>query len=181
MEAYAVVIVPPKKVREIVDRFRKIYAKYTGYKIPPHITIYPPFHLMNVSESVMIDKLKTGFSNIKSRTVKLKTINFFEGKNNVAYFSPDTPSSTYIKNFLVVATNSLKSIVKNVFDDNNYTPNKFNPHMTIAEKIPYETLPVIKKGLKDVNTNLTFKVASVFVYKEKDDGMWSKLAEIEFS
>jgi 2'-5' RNA ligase len=181
MSSYALIIVPPKRILGFVDGFRKKYAKYTNYAIPPHITVYPPFFIKDSSEEIIIDSLVKSFRQVEPQKVTFKSIDYFEGKNNVALFSPDKKSVAFIKDLLIRATELLGNKVKNVYDDYNFSPRKFKPHMTIAEKIPDDTLAEVKKELDKTQEILTFDVKSVCLYKQEGNlKMWRKLREINF-
>ena len=174
-------IIPPEEIISFVDSYRRRFAKYTSYIIPPHFTIYPPFYC-ELSEDKLIKQLSGAFSKVKSEKISMKTVSFFEGKNNVAFFSPTQESSKFIVHLLSMATNCLLNKVKNVYDDYNFTPEKFNPHMTIAEKVPPEIFPSVKDELNKINFNYSFDVDAVYLYKQSSNStVWSKMAKIKLS
>jgi len=183
MNSYVIVVVPPPKICKFVDEYRQKYAKYTEYVIPPHITIYPPFYFKDLNEKEVIKILQEKFLDMPSLKVTCQSINYFEGsKNNVAYFELDKNSALYMKKLLAKAIEALKDRTTYVYASAHlYTPPKFIPHMTIAEKIPSNVLPSAKKELASFKDKITFKVSSVFLYKQKGDSVvWGEVTEIKF-
>ena len=181
MDSYVVIIVPSEKILKFVDRYRKKNAKYTNYVISPHITIYPPFYLEGSSEEEVISLLKNEFLGTEPKIINFPSVNYFEGKNNVAYFGPDEQSLRYLKSFLIKTTKALKGKIKNVYDDYNFTPEKFKPHMTIAEKIPSKILPLVKEKLAKLDTSLSFDVTAIFLYGQKMRSViWNRVEKISF-
>jgi len=179
MAEYAIIVLPPGEAIEKVDKLRRKFAKYTSYVIPPHLTVYPPFYNQLSSEQVLIETLEEAFSISQPTSVNLKNFGFFEGKNNVAFIEPDDKSSIFLVDLLVTATNCLSGKAKNVYDDYNFSPENFKPHMTVAEKIPDDTFEQVKKELKNLNIDFSFPVSSVYLYGQ-DEGskIWNKVAEI---
>jgi 2'-5' RNA ligase len=181
MSQYVVIVVPSQEIIDMVDRYRKKYARHTSYVIVPHFTVYPPFSILSSNENEIINVLKNGLAGIGSQVVKFEKIGYFEGKNNVAFFEPNAESINYLKSLLVKTTKSLEGRVKNVYDDYNFTPEKFKPHMTIAERMPEDSFVAVKEELDGLNENGEFAVSSVFVYKcEPETNQWSNLCEVIF-
>lgn len=82
---------------------------------------------------------------------------------------------------MIKVTGGIGEKVKNVYDDYNFTPEKFKPHMTIAERIPEDVFIKIKGELEKQKESGQFIVNSVFLYKlEKDNNQWESLQEINF-
>jgi 2'-5' RNA ligase len=181
MNAYAVAVIPPKNIAEMVDFYRRKYAKYTSYAIVPHLTIIPPFYIQSGDEAEIIGVLEAGFKGTKPEKVVIEKIGYFEGKNNIAFFQPDSRSSAFLRNLLIKATGMLSGRVKNVYDDYSFAPEEFKFHMTIAEAIPGEHLPKIKEELSSVVFRDSFLVSSVYLFRNlNDSNIWSELVEIKF-
>ncbi|NQS88313.1 2'-5' RNA ligase family protein [Patescibacteria group bacterium] len=182
MNWYLVVIIPSREICDLVDRYRKKYAKYTGYVIPPHITIYPPF-LITSSQKEVIDALKESFFKTPVVKVKCDSVDFFESKNNnVAYFKPDKDSADLMKKFLIKTIKALKGKIKDVFEGHKYTLSEYSPHMTIAEKIPKRALSKVKKELSRFKGEIEFEVDSIYIYKQRSDSkIWEELTRIKFN
>ncbi|OGM26541.1 hypothetical protein A3D00_03500 [Candidatus Woesebacteria bacterium RIFCSPHIGHO2_02_FULL_38_9] len=179
---YLLIVVPPKEVIEYVDGLRGIYAKFTNYVIPPHVSIYPPFYSNFSSEFELVESLSGCFSHSSSFTVKMISVGYFEGKNNVAFLEPDGNSSKYLLKLLTKAVSCFGRNVKNTFSDYSFTPEKFKPHMTIAEKIPKEELSRLKKELSKEKVDESFEVNSVYLYRQsKGTSIWQERAKINFT
>jgi hypothetical protein len=77
---------------------------------------------------------------------------------------------------------SLIGNIVNVYGEYNIAPAKFNPHMTIAEKIPDNHLPKIKSELSSFRNIFKFEVNAVFVFKQNAGvKRWKLLQEISFA
>jgi len=172
---YVLIVIPPAEIISWVESYREKYAHYTEYKIVPHLTVYPPFYFGPDREDDLTVLLKTALSQVDPFVVNLNKIGFFEGKNNVVFVEPDKESSDFVKNLLVSATVVLRSRVKNVYADYNFTLDKFKPHMTIAEKLPPDLFIDVKKELEHMAVKKSFLVNSVWLYRERDN--WSKIWE----
>lgn len=176
------IIIPPQEIVDFVDNYRKQFARYTSYVIPPHFTIYPPFYSNFSTEDELITHLRNNFKKVKPEIISLKSIGFFEGKNNVAFFEPTLESSSHIVNFLTLAIKCLKDKVKNVYDSYNFTPEKFKPHMTIAEKIPSQEFPAIKEEFTKISVDWNFKVTAIYLYKQiPNTVIWTEVANIDLN
>jgi 2'-5' RNA ligase len=181
MDQYVIIVVPPKEIITKVDKYRKRYAKYTKYNIPPHITIYPPFFNLLPSEEILINNLQKSLGSKKPTQVNLLSINFFDGRNNVVYFEPDQNSSKFLLDLLLSVRKNLKNKIKNVFRNYNFSPEKFKPHMTIAEMIPKGIFMKIKREIQNVKVNYSFSVDSVFLYRLQNmPNVWVKVCEVKF-
>jgi 2'-5' RNA ligase len=181
MDSFALIIVPPREILDFVDEYRKRYAKYTNYVIPPHFTIYPPFYSNFRSESELIDELGATFSEVKPRQIAVTSVGYFEGENNVAFLEPTPESSAFLVTLLTLVTERFEGKVRQVYADYNFTPSTFTPHMTIAEKIPDWELPAVKDELGQVQGHRSFEVKGISLYKQPSGSLtWSEVARIEF-
>ncbi len=181
MNQYIIIVVPSLEIIERVDKYRKIYARYTDYVIVPHFTIYPSFYITPGYEENVIQLLRNSFKGTEVVTINFSGVGYFESGNNVAFFKPDTESSIFLKSLLLETTEILKGKIRNVHDDRCFLPENFSPHMTIAEKIPEEVFRSVKKELDDINEKGSFTVSSVFLYTQTvGENLWCNAAEITF-
>lgn len=181
MNQYAIIVVPSPEICQKVDKYRKKFAKYTNYVITPHFTVYPPFYIEPETKGEIISILKKSFVGTEVKTINFEGIGFFEEKNNVAFFKPDKESEEYLRSLLIKATKALQGRVKNVYNDYNFTPEKFKPHMTIAEKIPDDTFKEVKRELNNLVEKDSFPVLSVFLFKQAGgSNLWNNEIEILF-
>ncbi|MCK5285631.1 MAG: hypothetical protein KAJ58_00145 [Candidatus Pacebacteria bacterium] len=76
---------------------------------------------------------------------------------------------------------SLKDKVEDVYSDYRMSIKEFNPHLTIAERIPKNEFKKIKEELNSVKENLIFRCNSLCLYKqETKSSIWNKVEEIKF-
>ena len=182
MDQYIIIVIPPKEIIAKVNKYKKKYAKYTKYNIPPHITIYPPFFSLLPSEETLIEALIQSLKSKKPSRLNLQKVNFFEGRNNVIYFEPDNDSSKYLLDLVLWVSKSLRNKARNVFKDYNFSPDKFKPHMTIAERIPKNIFVNIRKDLQNIKVNFSFLIDSVYLYRlDNSARVWINISEIRFN
>lgn len=182
MNSYLITIDPPEEIIDIVERYRKKYMQYTNYKIPPHITIYPPFYLKQISEDGIFKSLKDNLRKIKPIDMDFSSINYFEGDNNIAFFAPDISSAKSIKEIFIAVINSLCDQTEDVYDDYKLSASEFNPHMTIAERVPNDKFETIKKELSEVKEKLSFGVEFVYLYKQEEkSSSWNKIGKVNLT
>lgn len=179
--AYLLAVVPPKKIADFADKYRKKYAKYTGYHTPPHITIYPPFHLTDIDEAQLKKFLEKNLLDTAPFQVCIDSFDYFIGKNNVVYFKPDNRSESVLKSVLVKIFPTLKSHTKAIYNYFIVEPDSYRPHMTIAERIPEEVLPKLKQELNGEKVNFTFEVNSVqLLVQPEGSKVWMVKENIKF-
>lgn len=158
---YFLGVVPPKKITDVVDKYRKKYAIYTSYHTPPHITVYPPFFLKGVGEAGFINLISESLKKTAPFPVRIESFDYFTGKNNVAYLKPDENSEEELRNLLKTILPKLQSHTKHIYDYFIDKVDDYHPHMTIAEAIPADALLKIKKELGLEKVNITFGVNSL--------------------
>jgi 2'-5' RNA ligase len=181
VDTYAIVILPPEDISKVIDSYRVKYARYTSYVIVPHITLVPPFFIEKESPIEIILSLEEGFKGLPPFKLILENVNFFEGKNNVAFVQPDVGSSDCIRNILRKTTSILGNRIRNAYNGYYFTPEKLVPHLTIAESIPESIFPEIKTEMGGLAFNYTFLVDSVFLFKQSEaSNIWHPQAEIKF-
>ena len=181
MNSYLITINPSKEVTDIVDRYRNKYAKFTTYKIPPHITIYPPFYLNKISENEVL-RLLAFLKKINGFCLNFNSVKYFEEGNNVAFFAPDKKSAVLLKKIFLKVVEKLRNKVKDVYDDYKLSVECFNPHLTISERILDNEFQKIKKELNKINENLVFKCEFLCLYKQEPKSrIWNKVGEIKFN
>ena len=180
MNSYLITIIPPENVANTVNKYRNKYSKDASDKIPPHITIYPPFHLQQISEEKMLNLLNKTFCETPSFNLNFDSVDYFEGNNNVAYFAPDKKSSDYLKETFSKTITSLSGNVEDVPADYTLSADSFTPHMTIVSKIPVEEFDKIKNELVDIKENLSFVCKFIYLYKQDEKSeIWNSVGKIE--
>jgi len=168
MDSYLVAITPDESVIKIVNEYRQKYARYTEYKIPPHITIYPPFYLKKIPEEGIRIILQNAVGEIKKKRITLGSINYFRNtNNNVVYFELNPVSASFVRGVFLRVFRALNYVVNYAHDDYVVTADNFNAHLTIAEKIPEKELEIIKSEIVAPRRKLFFRDWSVDLYKKK--------------
>jgi 2'-5' RNA ligase len=174
---YAVVLTFPEEfVRDISD-LRDKYQRYVSYTIVPHITLKMPFKPA-ADIAVINDMLIAVAEKTAPFTLVMGGIRFFEGANNVAYLAVKTgqPVTELHKDIV----NSLRGYVKEE-GRQIYELDRFTPHMTIAECIPDDAFPEIKKQLSGYDLHLQCEVSAFSLYSGRMDSEWQPKHVFELS
>lgn len=168
MTSYAVVLTFPQQVEKELKDLRDRYNKYVTYSIVPHITLKQPFK-SRVELSVVNERLSAVANRTKPFVLILDGVEYFEEVNNVVYVA--------IKNNKPVAdlhadiVRSLEGLVEAEYEV-DYGLDRFTPHMTIAEQIPDEVFPVVKKELSSYKANHKVAMDSFSLYNQGEDKIW---------
>ena len=178
-ETYLLAVIPPSRIIKYVDNFRDKYAGESIDRISPHITIFPPFFHFFSTELDLGDSISRVCLGYQPFRVNLTGVDFFEGKNNVAFFKPDDNSTMQLRNLLTKTIDGMSGKVVNKHDDYPIDSKRFVPHMTIAEQIPKTDFEKAKKELGEVKVNEEFDVNSIFLLK-KEKKNWNQVFEIKF-
>jgi 2'-5' RNA ligase len=169
MDTYLVAITPPPDTQAHIQEYRRRVTQYTGYKIPPHITLYPPFYLQNTTLEKMVDSIRTNLDYVHNGTVRLADIDSFTGYNNVIFFKPDDQSTTYLKNIFSAVHQALSGRVTDRFSDYAADANKFVPHLTIAERVPNGVWQTLQTQLLQHPVDISFPVNTIGLYEQAED------------
>lgn len=179
MKSYVLIVVPPEEEIAKINHLRQVYNQYTSYVIPPHFTVYPPFQLVDTDEQTLINLLGKGFNKVAGGQILTEGFGYFQGKNNVVFLNPNPSSETLLKQLLILAAESMAGKVKFVYPDYNFTPEKFKPHMTIAERIPGDKFEGVKSNIENQKIRVLFNLHNIFLYSnDKGSNIWSKIANI---
>lgn len=182
MKSYALVVVLPEEEIVKIDRLRQLYAQYTSYVIPPHFTVYPPFLLVSIDEQSLINLLSTSFKRTEGGQISTEGFGYFQGKNNVVFLNPKPLSASLLKQLLILATESLGEKVKFVYPDYNFKPEKFKPHMTIAERIPDDKFESVKSDVENQKLQVSFIMQNIFLYSnDEGSNVWTEVTKIPLS
>lgn len=181
MHVYVLAITPSPKACTTIQHYQGSYPQYVVYHIPPHITLYPPFHIQDSSEEAIISSLRENFSNYPYFTVDLTHVGYFEGANNVVYLGPSDESALLLKTLHAHILNILAPIVTHAFSDYTMSGKEFSPHLTIAERIPSEEFETIKKEFSGPAEPITFPATSIDLYRRSPETkQYDKILEIPF-
>jgi len=178
-ETYLLTVIPPLEVIKYVDGFRRKYAENMVGHISPHITILPNFYNGLSSELALKESLSKACSRCQSFRVSLNDVDFFEDKNNVAFFKPDDDSTVLLRDLMAKTITKMNGKIVNKYDDYPTDPKKFIPHMTIAEHISDSEFSKIKNELAQLSVDEKFEVNSVVLLKN-EQGSWRPIYEIRF-
>lgn len=178
-EKYLLAIIPPQPISDFVDNYRHQYDVNNLHSIPPHITVYPSFY-SSESEPKLIDKLNNIFNKNAPFRISFKSVDFFTGKNNVAFFKSDPESTLKIRNLLISTQLHLSDIITDVKLDYPTNSEQFTPHCTIAEDIPNCEFLNVRRDLESLSVNQSFDVNSIFLLR-KQQKKWLSISEINFS
>jgi len=162
MTSYAIVLTFPEEIEKELNVLRDKYNKYVRYSITAHLTLKQPFKL--------IADL-TVASRTRPFILELDGVAYFEGTNNVAYIA--IRNKRPVMDLHADIVRSLEGLVAGEYEENeDYELEKFTPHVTIAELIPDEVFPVIKKELSNYNQDYETNIDSFALYSQEEDAIW---------
>lgn len=175
MRSYLIAITPPEKICQIVDRYRMRYGSRATSNIPPHITIHQSFSLERISESDLIKIVGHVADRHHLHRVEIVGVSYFEGKNNVLYFKPDSATQEFTKNLFIDLSGVLSAKIRNRHLDFIVIAENFSAHMTIADKIPNDAFEIIKKAPISILEAIFFDVSSIDLYYQEANSSIYKL------
>lgn len=181
MHVYIVAITPSPESCTLIRRYQDLYPQYNRYHIPPHITLYPPFHLQNSSEEHITKLLQEEIGHLKRETIYVKDVGYFKGKNNVIYLKPNAPSTEWLRTVFSTVSQAIQEAVVHAFSDYSMDAKAYNPHITIAEQIPQEHFEYIKKEVGPIDP-FFFTVQGIDLYRRSPETkQYDKILEIPFA
>lgn len=164
IETYLIAVTPPAGVQKRIKRAQAMYHKTGPYHMPAHVTVYPPFN-SKLSLTEITELLRIKLTAVSARQLTWNSYGFFEGKNNVFYFKPDSQSTVFLKS---IFTKTLQALIGNISDAHDgyaTTHHDYHPHITIAEHLPIKKLIEIKKQAQKVTPPLRFFASRVDIYQ----------------
>ncbi len=177
MTLYAVVLTFSGEVAGRLNQLRDKYNRYVSYTIEPHLTLKPPF-TPEVALTVIREKLQAVAGRTEPFTLVLNGVKYFEAVNNVAYVAIETKHPVIDLHADVV--HALKGLVKQAEED-PYELERFTPHVTIAESIPQDVFPTVRKDLADYKIHLECEISAFSLYSGTWDGVWRPVSAFELS
>jgi len=137
--------------------------------------------LKNSTEKEIIQALGQKFRQTSPGKVVFSSINYFNNKRVVAFFQPDKTSRQYIKVLLSKGLDALKEKAEPQYNSYQFDAEKFEPHLTIAEKIPRREFSQVKKVLDQFRQTVSFAVGSVHLLRQTpESNQWKRLKELKF-
>lgn len=177
---YAVLFTFPQEVEEelkiLIDKYNK-YVTYSYY-LAPHITLKYPF-TVKTDFGVVEEKISTVADRTKPFLLILDGIEYWEGPNdNLAYVAIKNKRAVIDLHADIV--HSLSGLVDPEYEG-DMELERFRPHITIAQQIPHEVFPVVKKELSSYKVNHRAKMDSFTVYVYGEDKVWRPQTTFRFS
>jgi len=164
----AVVLTFPEDVRGALERLRERHNRYVSYSIEPHVTLKYPF-AVSCGLDLIEDRLTAVAGRMRPFTTVLNGVAFFEERENVAYVAIEDPGPVVRLHTEVVL--SLRGLT--VDDEGHYEFEDFIPHATIADAIPDEVFPAVKRDLSGLELRYSVEVASFSLFAAGEDGVWT--------
>lgn len=170
-ETYVVIVVPPKHIQTLVHDFRNHFKDTSEYKLPPHITLLPPFQLAPTHGKELIGVIRSIAAATSPMDALLTHTGVFENRPPVWFcgFSPSTTRSlrSLHKKLLkaIVALHSEHTLAYKTGPKHNV----FNPHMTLIEKVPKANKKSIAALIEPLIHPFSFAVGSIELYKRQSD------------
>lgn len=156
------------------SRLRAEYRHYVDYDIVPHMTLAFPFTPRGNIHTI-IGPLDAYAGITNPFTVIMDRTACFTGANNGVYVTVRDPREIRMLNIGIIGM--LEGLVYKFYADYDYS--SFVPHMTIAEKIPEEAFPVIRRKFAGMifNRKVVIRDFNLFI---KEGRMYRKEREFRF-
>lgn len=158
----------PEPENAFFAELKTLYHPEKTLSSPPHITLKPPFLMPN--RSYMLEKLaKVARYQEPFELVFDKIGSFKQLKYGTVFLEPET-------------SEKLKQIEIAVSTEIHYLPKtrNFHPHLTLAQRVPHESLAEVKSELRDLNLKLKLKIAALTLYQQTESGLWYPEKEFRF-
>lgn len=177
MIQYVIVIKPSPEISSQVERFFNDYRIYRHTTLPPHLTLLPPFSIVNLSDEKFINLLIS--QNWTPFSVNLDKVYFFEGRNKVIFLSPDSISNRTIDTLSRKIIDNIQPFIQIKTDPKS--SENFQSHLTLAKHVPgKEFNSVLYDAKKRFNLPLTFVCSGFSLYKNSGQG-WYLVKNIFFT
>ncbi len=172
MTFYAVALILPDKIEKELDRLRNGYSKQMVYISIPHLTLAYPF-VPTVKVPLLTNKLKQVAERTKPFILILKGIDYFAGRNNVAYIAVGNkrPLVELHRDITFALEGLCKDELKD--DQGNFNLDRYVPHVTIGEQIPDDLFPKIKQKLAESIIDYKIKMTSFSLFVKTQDEEWT--------
>lgn len=162
-----------ESVRKIQWEFASRFESSRQLKIPPHITLIPPFE----SENSFLESLKVLIESIclhqPTLSIRLNGFGFFREK--VIYINVEK-TVELIQFQEKIETNMVEQLG---FQRKSYF-NEFTPHVTVANRdLTSENFQKAKKEFMDRPFDATFSAHHIHVYKH-EQGVWKVFQHFSF-
>ena len=168
MNRFAVALVLPDKVEQILDSLRGEYARHMKYIDIPHVTLAHPFAL-KADRGQIAERLKKVAEKTNPFSLTLNGIAYFEEESNVAYLAIADPKP--VINLHCAISRAISNITIDDYGSKFSFPN-FVPHVTIGVDIPAEILPKMKRSLSKATAHYELRIMDLGLLAEDDAGTW---------
>ena len=166
---YAIALIFPGAIAKELNVLREKYLHYVGYTIEPHLTLVYPL-LLEVDISLVKEKLDAVSKRTKPFTLILNGIEYFEGKNNVAYAAIKDKQPVVALHIDIMR--SLNGLIKEEYTAGQYNLERFTPHVTIGEQIPEDVFPAVKNRFSGYRLHYEIEMDSFVLFSAGEDGVW---------
>jgi 2'-5' RNA ligase len=165
---FAVALVLPDEVEQILDSLRGEYARHMKYIDIPHVSLAYPF-APRVDKGLVAEKLKLVAEKTRPFRLALNGIRYFEEESNVAYLAIADPKPVIDLHYAI--SRSISGITKDDYGL-KFSFANFVPHVTIGDAIPADILPNVKESLSKATPYYEFRITDFGLFAEDDAGTW---------
>ncbi len=158
-----------KKTQGFLDELKQGFSAGREVSTPAHITLIPPFSSKNEVE------MREGFlkweESQKRFLLKLNQVGSFSQREyGTVFLSPE--SSEEIRKLYESLVSTFDWLLRT--DD-------FVPHLTVAERVPFELIEKVKDGLRLKGLEVEEEVRWIWIYRRKKGGVWEEWTRLDFS
>lgn len=168
MNHFAVALILPEEVGQILNNLRGKYAGHMKYIDIPHVSLAYPF-APKVDIVLVAEKLKLVAEETKLFRLALNGIRYFEGESKVAYLTVLNPKPVIELHYAIS-----RAISDLTIDDygSKFSFSNFVPHVTIGIDIPANMLTEVKESLSKYMPCYECWINKYGLLEEDDTGTW---------
>lgn len=177
MIQYTLVIIPPPEISKKVEDFYAQFPPYRHSTLPPHITVIPPFKIIDASKEKLLSSLFSSVSNTPDISISLDKIGSFRGRNNTIYISTSPESTSVILDLVKKVFLMIENLVE--IRQGSLKFDQFQSHITLAKHVPDREFNSVNFAAKKAFSPSSFACSKLSLFKDFGQG-WKFVSKINF-
>jgi 2'-5' RNA ligase len=175
MSRYAVALLLPGEISEILGKLRAEYRNDMAYIPEPHITLKYPF--IPKVDLASVDKSLLGVAEeAKPFMLSLRGIGYFEKLRKVAFIRIENKETIILLHSEIIK--HLQGQVSTQFEE-RFDQEGFHPHVTIGENISDSVFPGLKSAYSLYQISYEVQITSFSLFSDAG-GVWRSIEIFNF-
>ncbi len=162
------------------------FPLYRHSTLPPHITLIPPFKVLESSKEKLLSTLFSTVSATPPINIEFDKVDSFRGRNNVVFLSTSEKSTEIISSL----AQKISAALSNLNDLHSVIPakagihpiisdKKFTPHLSLAKHVPDREYNSLLFEAKKRFSPVSFVCSNLVLFKDQGQG-WKFVSKINF-